>query len=116
MAIVRRGNHEMPDIPNVRLLNFVDTPASINFNASGEGRVQLELSNHIVDIREFRQVSVRVGSSEATAFEIYIGKISGPTLSTRHSRPIDQGVHTFNIVGPEMVLALTGGPPETTER
>jgi len=46
----------------------------------------------------------------------YMGKISGVTLSeTVGQFPLGTtaAIHTFNVVGPEFNLAITGGPPNT---
>jgi len=45
-----------------------------------------------------------------------MGKISGVTLSeTVGQFPLGTtaAIHTFNVVGPEFNLAITGGPPNT---
>jgi hypothetical protein len=44
-----------------------------------------------------------------------MGKISGPTLSQMFTWSKTSKIHTIDVVGPEMVLWLMGGKPNTTE-
>ena len=107
----------MADIPNTRFINFVDSPAPIQYSQFGEARVPLDASTgHIVDIHEFRQVSVRIGQTSAPSFEVFMGKISGATLSVRHTHLVDGTIHTFDVVGPQMTLYLKGGAPKSKEQ
>jgi hypothetical protein len=107
----------LAQVPNTRLINMVDTPATITYSASGEGRVPLDPSvGNIIKVNGFRKFSVLIGTTRATSMMLFIGKISGPTLSQRFTQPVDAKIHTFDVVGPEMTLWLTGGPPNTTER
>lgn len=100
-----------------RFINFVDTPATITYSASGEGRVNLDPATAgVVNLAGFRKVFVRVGTTRATAILVNMGKISGSTLSQFFIRPMSQQTQTFDVVAPQMVLVLTGGPPNTTER
>jgi hypothetical protein len=70
----------MPDIPNAKLYNFVDTPAVIAYSPTGDAQVPLD-TNPIVDVTEFRQVSVRIGTPMAASWSLVMGKISGATLA-----------------------------------
>jgi len=107
----------MAEIPNTRFINFVDTPANIQYTQFGEGPVNLDpQTGGIVNISEFRRVSIQIGSTNASAFDVFMGKIAGATLSVRHTLPVDHNIHTFNIVGPEMTLLLKGGQPQSTEQ
>jgi hypothetical protein len=100
-----------------RLFNFVDTPATITYGASGEGRVVLDpASGGVVSLAGFHKVFVRIGTTRATGILVNMGKISGATLSQFFARPMSQQTQTFDVIGPQMVLVLTGGPPNTTER
>jgi hypothetical protein len=109
----------MAEIPQTRLINFVDQPATINYSQFGQGQVQLNApTGGILDIREFRRANIRVGSTRATSFQVSMGKISGATLSEVRLvvQPPNQRTHTLEVVGPEMTLSLIGGPPNTQER
>ena len=105
----------MTDIPNTRLINLVDTPANIQYSKFGEGQVESLPEGGVLDIREYRQVSVEVGATKASKCELFMGKISDMTLSTRYEVPLDHKIHTFEVVGPEMTLFLMGGMPESSE-
>jgi hypothetical protein len=106
----------MADIPNTRFINFVDNPVAIEYSQFGEAQVRLEpQTGGVVDVTGFRQASVRIGSTKASSFQVYIGKIAGATLSARYSGPLDDAIHTFEVVGPEMTLWLMGGAPESKE-
>src|SRR5829696_3802300 len=106
----------MPDIPNTRFINFVHTPAAIQYNQFGGALVNLNPPTRIIDIRQFRRASICIGSTSASSFWVSIGKISGPTLSMGHTRPVDGNIHTFEVVGPEMALWLLGGTPNSQEQ
>jgi len=107
----------MAEIPNTRFINFVDTPANIQYTQFGEAQVNLDpQTGGIINITEFRRVSVRIGTTNASSFDLFMGKIAGTTLSVRHTLPVDNNIHTFNIVGPEMSLFLKGGQPQSTEQ
>ena len=105
----------MPDVPNTKLYNFVDTPAAITYGQSGEAQVPLDASP-IVDVTGYRQVNVRIGQTKASSFMLNMGKLSGATLSVITSRPVDNAIHTFDVVGPEIALILAGGQPKSREK
>lgn len=103
------------DIPNTKLYNFVDTPAQITYSQFGEAQVPLD-ANPIVDVTGYRQVNVRIGQTKATSWSLYMGKISNATLSVENMRSVDNAIHTFDVVGPEIVLFLRGGTPKSKEK
>jgi hypothetical protein len=110
------------EIPHTRLINFVDQPATIKYSQFGEAEVQLNAptggTGGILDIRKFRKVHICVGSTKAASFQVFMGKISGPTLSEIRLvvQPPDHKVHTLEVVGPEMTLWFMGGTPNTQEQ
>lgn len=107
----------MAETPNTRFINFVDTPASIKYSPSGEAQVPLDPQTlGIIDVSGFRRASVLIGSTKASLSNVIMGKISGTTLSQFNSQPIDNKIHTFDVVAPEMSLWLTGGPPNSKEK
>ena len=107
----------MADIPNTRFINFVDTPATIKYNQSGDARVNLDpQTGGVIDLSGFRRANVLIGSTTASSFLVAIGKISGATLAQGNNEPIDSKVHTYDVVGPQLTLSLMGGPPNTREK
>jgi hypothetical protein len=95
------------EIPHTRLINFVDQPATIKYSQFGEAQVQLDSqTGGILDIRQFRRVHICVDSTNASSFQVFMGKISGTTLSEIRLivQPPDHKIHTLEVVGPEMVL------------
>ena len=107
----------MADIPNTRMFNFVDSPAVIHYSQFGEAQVPLDpQTGSVIDITGFRRISVRIGSTKAKSSSVFIGKISGTTLSQEFNQPIDNLTHTFEVIGPQMNLFLKGGPPNTQEK
>ena len=107
----------MADIPNTRLFNFVDTPAIIHYNQGKEAQVPLDpQTGSIIDISGFRRISVRIGSTKAKSFSVFIGKISGATLSQEFNQAVDDQIHTFEVVGPQMNLFLKGGKANSEEK
>jgi hypothetical protein len=106
----------MPDVPNVLFINLVDTPAVLNYSQFGQAQVQLDpQTGGIIDVTGYRTVSILIGSTNASSCEMHMGKILGSTLSQRFAVPLDGAIHTFDIVGPHMVLWLNGGQPNSTE-
>jgi hypothetical protein len=107
----------MPEVPNTRFINFVDTPANVTYGASGGAQVNLDpQTGGVIDLTGFRRINLLIGSTTATSFEVFIGKISGSTLSQGNTQPIDNKVHTFEVVGPQMTLWLIGGRPNKNEK
>lgn len=107
----------MADIPHTLFINFVDTPATIEYSQFGEATVPLDpQTGGILNISKFRRVSILVGSTHASSCEVYMGKISGATLATSYSQPLDQKVHTYEVIGPQMSLSLKGGAPHSREQ
>jgi hypothetical protein len=105
------------DIPNTRLINFVDTPAGLTYSQFGDAQVVLDPNTGgILDVDAFRRVSLLIGSTQAPSFSLFIGKLAGATLGFEHNRPVDQRIHTFQIVGPEIALVLRGGAPNSSEQ
>jgi len=108
---------KMADIPNTKFINFVDAPAEIKYSKYGDGAVPLDLSiTGPIDVSNFRRVSVMIGNTKAKSCNIYMGKISGPTLAGKFDIPLNHEVHTFEVVGPQMTLWLTEGPPNSNEQ
>ncbi len=107
----------MADIPNTRMFNFVDTPAVIKYGPGGDGDVPLDPQvGSVIDITGFRKINVRIGTTKAKSYTVFIGKISGATLSQELNQPIDNLTHTFEVTGPQLSLLLRGGPPNTHEK
>ncbi len=107
----------MSDIPNVRCINLVDTPAAIKYNAFGQAQVPLDPSTmNIIDLSGFRQASIQVGTTKATSCQLYMGKGSGATLAHAYDVPLDGSIHTFEVVGPQMWVWLSGGPKSSQEK
>jgi hypothetical protein len=102
---------------DTRFLNFVDTPAVVQYSQFSEASVILDpaTGNAVVDVTPFHRVSVLIGSTSATSFEVHIGKIKGSTLAQAFSGPINGQIHTYDVVGPQLSLWLRGGAPNSQE-
>ena len=102
---------------STRIINFVDTPATITYDAQGEGAVQLHPTlGHIIRVAGYRKVSICVGGTQAKSFQIVMGKLLGATLGQAITRPINNDIHAFDIIGPHLALLLTGGSAGATEK
>ena len=107
----------MPEIPNTRLINFMDTAALIRYDNAQEAVVPLDPgTGNIVDVTGFRRISVAIDTTSATSFFLQMGKISARTLAQAFSQRMDQKIHTFEVTGPEIVLILKGGQPGWEEK
>jgi len=99
-----------------QFINFVNSPVTVTYSASGQAQVKLTTAGPVLGIAGYRRVSVQIGSTHATNMRVQIGKIAGPTLSQFvFNGPADQKIHTFEVVGPELVLVLSGAPAGSTE-
>ncbi len=99
-----------------RFLNCVDVPASVHYSQHGQAQVTLDQNlGPIINVAGFRRVSIRIGPTAAKAASIVFGKISNTTLAGELVLPLDHKIHTFDIIGPEMVLWLSGATPNSTE-
>jgi hypothetical protein len=107
----------MAEIPNTRLINLVDQPATIRYSQFGQAQAPLTAGN-ILDISQFRRVHICVGTTRATSIQLSMGKISNATQSETRLivQPPNSRIHTLEVVGPEMVLWFMGGPPNSQEQ
>jgi len=74
----------------------------------------------ILNIEAFNKVNVEITQWPHAAVNMTVmcnmGKITGQTLAqTVGQFPLGTAgqIHTFNVVGPEFTVVLTGGPPDT---
>ncbi len=103
-------------LATTKLYNLVDAPITVTYSASGEAQVVLDAGNSIIQAAGYHKVSVLVGDTHAASFMINMGKISNTTLSQMFTRPTSpHRIYTFDVIGPEFVLWLTGGPPNGTD-
>ncbi len=110
------GTTSWAQLAGTKLYNLVDVPATVTYNQSGQAQVHLDpQAGAIISTAGYHKVFVRVGTTKAHYIMINMGKISGPTLSQMFTRPKSQNILTFDVVGPEMVLWLTGGPPNQAD-
>ena len=97
-------------------INHVDQPITAQYTQYGEASLVLDASaGSIMKVAGYRRVSVLLGSTHATSAVLTLGKISNATMSQWFTLPLDQKIHTYDIVGPEMSIILKGAPPNTTE-
>jgi hypothetical protein len=106
-------------MPAPQLHTFFATFTTDNL---GQINVQDHHLGGILNIEAFSKVNVEIvqwpqaATPLSMTVQCNMGKISGPTLAQTVGKfplSIDGAIHTFDVVGPEFVLALTGGPPNT---
>jgi hypothetical protein len=103
--------------PEPKLIQFVDKPYDAVFSDSGSADVKLDGKNYVMSINGFRKVCLQIAPVPKLRFELAMGKISGNTLcATVGKGDADRSIHSFDVVGPEMVLTLWGGVPKTTAK
>lgn len=106
----------MADVPNVRFINLVDTPATVQYSIHGDGQIPLEpATGNVVDLTGYRRVSIRVGTNRARTCAAHMGKITGTTLAQELAVPLDGRIHSFEVAGPQLTLWLRGGAASTQE-
>jgi len=106
------------DVPNFQIINFVDTPITLQFSATGSAQAMLTTPNNpVVDITGFRKVSIRLDPSKLYGMtcEIMMGQIAPNTMCSAFKVPIDSAIHTFDVVGPQTLLSFANGPANTTK-
>ncbi len=76
--------------------------------APGSFLVPLTASNAIfLNVRSYRKVNVLIGQTKASSAALILGKWQPNTFAARYDVPLDQKIHSFDIVGPELALELT---------
>ena len=97
---------------NPKLIQFVDTPFTVTYSASGQGSVRWPPGNDsVLSIDGYTQVSLEIGPApHTTSFDVYMGKISGSTLSSivGVNLPVGATIRTFPVIAPEMSIFLHG--------
>ncbi len=117
VIVLGAGATAWAQLAGTKLYNLVDVPATVTYSQSGQAQIQLDpQAGSTISTAGYHKVYVRVGTTKAKHIMINMGKISGPTLSQMFTRPVGQSIQAFDVVGPEMVLWLTGGPANKTEK
>ena len=106
------GEPVTQDLSTPQLLTFFQS-----FNTDQFGNIFL---SGILDIRDYKEVDLEIlqfpGNVPNMTVAVQMGKISGTTLSASvgtfalNSATI---IHKFAVVGPEVSVILSGGPPNT---
>src|SRR6185312_4288450 len=101
---------EAKDVCNAKLIQFVDTPATVVFDASGNADVEFASSNSL-DVGNCRHFYFEISSSAVTGYDVIMGKISNATLAEIVMSGSAQGhIQSLEIKGPEIRVALHGAP------
>ncbi len=105
----------MADVPNVQLINFIDTTLSIQFDASGEATAMLTSPNNpTVDLTGFRKINILGPHGQNFLCRMLMGQIVPGTMAATYAVPLDGKIHTFEVHGPQMMVEFTNGPTNTT--
>lgn len=99
---------------NSKLIQFVDTPLAVHYNQYGQFRATLNGGDGILAVGNCRHLYFELGSSKATGYTLYMGKISGSTLSQGFPGSQTGKIQSTEIMGPEIVLGLQG-PANTSD-
>lgn len=105
---------------NTNFINFADKGLNASYNQAGAARLSINPATpntaHILPVAGFKKMSMYIYTKNAKSIEIYMGKISGSTLSQKiFAGPPANKIHTFDVIGPEISIGLLGGPPNSTE-
>jgi hypothetical protein len=99
-------------------IDHVSPALPVNW-AAGVGTFDVPLAANgatVLDVTGYRQISLLVGTTKATKGALYMGKISGSTLSSRTEFKLDGTIHTFPILGPEVSLELYANRTDPAEK
>jgi hypothetical protein len=105
------------DRPNTRFIYLRAAAGGlIQYDASGQSQIILDsVTGRFVDITGYRRLSVFVSTQHATGGTLTLGYISGNTAAQTFKLAVDGTIKTFDVVGPEMAVTLTG-PPNTSDQ
>jgi hypothetical protein len=106
------GKPVMQDLTNPTLLTYFQS-----FTTDRFGQIFL---TGIIDVSTNKEADLEIIQFPSTVpnmtVSVSMGKISGSTLSsTVGSFPLNTAttIHTFNVIGPEATVVITGGPANT---
>jgi hypothetical protein len=106
------GKPVMQDLANPTLLTYFQS-----FTTSQFGQIFL---TGIIDVSANKEADLEITQFPSNVpnmtVSMNMGKLSGSTLgATVGSFPLSSGptIHTFNVIGPEASVIITGGPANT---
>jgi len=117
MSVITRPITET-EIPHVLFIDHISPALSVDW-AAGVGTYDVPLAANgdpILKVSGYRQVSILVGPTKATRAALYMGKITGTTLSSRTEFLLDGTIHSFPVVGPEIALELYANRSDPAEK
>jgi len=99
------------ELATTKLYDFVNTPASVIYGPTGDTPIPFDPPGGLyIDVSGYRKVSFQISGAKATHFSLNMGIIAQTTVSQAFTGVIDNKIHTYSVVGPQMSLHLTGGP------
>ncbi len=106
----------MVDIPNEKFVYLRSASAVFQYDQSGSAYAPLDpAAKNVLDLTKFRKISIFISGTKAKKANLYIGQVTGQTALALYNVPIDANIHTFEVVGPEMQIQLTGAPSNAKE-
>ncbi|HLY88791.1 MAG TPA: hypothetical protein VKQ27_07380 [Acetobacteraceae bacterium] len=106
------------DVPRTTFIDHVSPALPVDW-AAGVGTFDVPLAANgatVLNVTSYRQISLLVGTTKATRAALFMGKISGSTLSSRIEFNLDGTIHTFPVVGPEISLELYANRSDPIEK
>src|SRR5512142_138547 len=97
------------EIPKTLFIDHVSPPLAIDWPTIYPSSFNVPLAAAgatIIEVSQYRKVNVLVGQTKASSASLTMGKLSGTTLGARFELPLDQKIHSFDVVGPELWLEL----------
>lgn len=102
------------DVCNATLIQFVDTPLTVTFDASGSYRVSLTPAQSL-SVGNCRHFYFMIGQSSVTGYTVIMGKFTNGTLTQQVMTGSALGkIQSLEVKGPEIVFDLQG-PPKKKE-
>jgi hypothetical protein len=117
MTIITRPVTEI-EVAKTLFIDHVSPALPVDW-APGVGTFDVPLDTNgatILGVAGYGQVSILVGTTKATKAALYMGKLSGSTLSTRTEFNLDGAIHTFPVLGPEISLELYANRTDPAEK
>ncbi|SJZ75103.1 hypothetical protein SAMN02745126_02146 [Enhydrobacter aerosaccus] len=116
MATILRPQSEI-EIPKTLFVDRSSPLLTIDWPSLYPGGYEVPLGANgetYLNVTKYRRVNVLVGPTKAHTVFLYMGKIQPNTLSAVYQWAPDRNVHTFDVVGPEIMLFLSSPFDKTT--
>ena len=108
MTVITRPVLET-EVAKTLIVNHVSPALQVDWPGLGNGSFTVPLTAggaSVLDVAGYRKLSIRVGSTRSPTVDLIMGMIDPTTLASRYQFAPDDKIHTFDVVGPQIMLSL----------